>query len=421
MPALGNRYDQVINESLAAALRSLGQQVHTTHTPVPSRTLRVLCAEYKFDVVIRVNAGRPQDVELPAGVRHVSWFQDFPHYAEQAQLSALTQDDIVYFLGDARALGLRGDPPCKVSSLFTGVDPAMDVGRNAEGATWDMSLCGYIPPPPDTAEVSAGERLRLQFARMPIRAPVTVARALLGRRRVPLLRRTPGLITSYQSVVEAAYQPLSGDLDIYRVLAGLRKVAKNHYGSLGSERFLGSQDFHYFTVHFPRYLDRIALARSALEVTPNFALYGQGWELHPEFGNCYKGVVSRKADLYRVYRQSVLNLANNTHGLGVHSRVLESMHAGGAVMTHTSPNDVKEGGMKKYFVPGEHYIAYDAQDFCDVAQRWLHDKKTLAVISANAQRLVLEKHTWLHRAHQILADLRGTADGTSARLSGAIA
>jgi hypothetical protein len=105
------------------------------------------------------------------------------------------------------------------------------------------------------------------------------------------------------------------------------------------------------------------------------------------------------------FRRSRLNLANNTHGLGLHSRTLECMAGGGFIFSHASPRDSKPGGMHTALEPDVHHGMYTPDNFQEEALRWLKDGERRRSAGARAATLIRQKHLWRHRAEQILEDL----------------
>jgi len=86
-------------------------------------------------------------------------------------------------------------------------------------------------------------------------------------------------------------------------------------------------------------------------------------------------------------------------------RSLDCMACGTAVMV----NHVEHADVARCWdadlVPDEHYVAYDGEDFTEIARELLADPERRARIGAKAARVVRERHTWKHRAERILRDL----------------
>lgn len=408
IPAVANRYDQIMNEHFAVELRELGAEVHLLLGPVRPGALRRLCLEYNYDVVFRVNSGRSDKVELPKNIRHVSWFQDFHYITQRKELKVVHDDDIIYFLGDAGSMGLRKKLACKVSHMYTGViGEGMPISPDGAPADYSLSLAGFIPPPRDPALKSGGEPVFEQWLRAPVRIPRWIyKRASGGDSQYKPWRHAPGMVSEYQAVTEAMHEPLSGSLDVYKIVAELLKVSRRYYPSWLPVSYMCRDDLVYFSTHYPRMLDRLHLVRRAMLISSKLVLFGPGWNQYPEFAPFAKGVIQDTRQLYRIFQKSRLNLANNTHGLGLHSRTLECMHAGGVIMMHTSPHDNHEGGMHRHFEPNVHYISFDRSNFEEVARKWLRDADARRKMGIAARAIVLERHQWRHRAKQLLDDLK---------------
>jgi len=82
---------------------------------------------------------------------------------------------------------------------------------------------------------------------------------------------------------------------------------------------------NYYAQTYPRLLDRVTLINEILQVSNSLELYGPGWNTHPSFNKYHKGIINDQNKLLDIYLRSRINLANNTHGLGLHSRTLECM------------------------------------------------------------------------------------------------
>jgi hypothetical protein len=231
--------------------------------------------------------------------------------------------------------------------------------------------------------------------------------------------------------VQEVYCPLSGALDIHELAAAIcRNMAPYQNGwtntkhrvqswlfamlqriSLHSGRDLKflppyERSINYFTREYPRQLDRVLLIEKMLEISDSLELYGPGWDRHPNFRPYAKGVVDTQEELLDVYSRSRINLANNTHGLGLHSRTLECMAVGGFIFTHESPHDNKPGGMLTSFKPGTHYGSFTPENLHEEALRWLMEDKKRIQAGLRAAEVVRDQHGWHHRAIQICKDLQ---------------
>jgi hypothetical protein len=434
VPNFALPYDQRMVRGLALGLRSLGHEAQALSTPIEDLALASVCRTYDADVVLRVNRFRPLYDPLPAKVRHIGWFQDvFPETlaAIDARIQA---KDIVYVLGDPQTLGFNVELPCFVSTLLTGVDETVCTPVSG-GNPVDFSLCGYIPPP---LRLRPSIKKDLVWLAMPLFTPFD----RFGLLPDTLLKRLRGLVpyamaTGLIAIVETMYQPLKGNLDIHQLTAAMDefiarqfgislkpiRVPAERRGSTGSilpnlmapylpdlteprgRRGTVQRFISYLARDHPRMLDRVMLIDAILSVSRSLELYGSGWSEHSEFREFHKGVLDSSAELANVFSRSRLNLANNTHGLGLHSRTLECMAVGGFIFMHASPADNKPGGMHTAFEPGVHYGLFEPETIAEEARRWLRDETSRNTAAAKAAAIVKDNHTWRHRAQQILDDL----------------
>jgi Glycosyl transferases group 1 len=459
-PNVASPYDQRMVRGLADGFNRIGHFAGVMPTPLSAEELRKLCQSMSIDTVIQVNRTRDLAVPLPAGVRHVAWFQDvFPEtltgFAECFQA-----DDLLYALGDPVVLGLVTPIPCRVGSLFTGVDDAtINFPRRGLVQDIDMSLCGALPPP---AALTPSLRIDLLqyvdklIGGIPVldRSRVIWAvRRLLFSKYVPVDYVPYAILVTIAQVVEGFYRPLRGELDIHMLADAMGKLTETFPSMLMelpgkaqaqqpdmlskllkpyAARFNGRGDFKarvvrflaregasfasdglspvakamsYFAQSYPRIMDRKLLIQLASQVTDSLALYGSGLAAHDFTLPYYKGVIENIDELLRVYCRSKINLNNNTHGLGLHSRTLECMAVSGFIFIHDSPHDTKAGGMLTEFEPDVHYGRYTVENFHEEAARWLKDSDGRLRAGRRAAERIRQRHCWHHRAMQIIEDL----------------
>jgi hypothetical protein len=398
-------YDQRMVNGLAAGFHAIGHQAKALPAPISPIELAKSCDELSIDVVIQVNRTRDPEIVLPPKVRYISWYQDvFPETAEGFSES-FHESDILYALGDPFVLGLNVKLPCFVGSLVSGVDHTVinHLSRPVSNLV-DFSLCGYIPPP--------------------------LAKRMFLRRYLQLGEVPYITFQTIMETVQVKYRPLRGELDIHEMISAIQNSTSqlprahpyywrylliwlsrlrrsiNQSSSLSTnalEPF--ERTLSYFARDYPRMLDRMALIDNVLQISDSLELYGPGWDTHPNFRKYAKGIIDAQDKLLNVYCHSRINLANNTHGLGLHSRNLECMAVGGFVLTHESPHDSKPGGMLTSFEPGVHYGVFTPENLQEEAQRWLADEAGRVKAGQQAAEVVRQRHCWYHRAQQILDDL----------------
>ncbi|HTV28370.1 MAG TPA: glycosyltransferase [Xanthobacteraceae bacterium] len=437
-PNVANPYDQRMVEGLAAGFRVLGHEAIAVPGPLTEIDAAPVCKQLDLDVLIQVNKFRPLYAALPEKVRHITWFQDvFPETLTDAALIKST--DIVYALGDPKVLGLNTALPCYVGTLLTGIDDStLAMDHLAADAPIDMSLCGYIPTPYVVHRAPSEDLLWYVYdtlRRIPVLGRMRGIRGILrvlSRTSLPIGYAPYAVTTTLRSTVEALYRPLRGELDIYALERAMREVVAPVLAQQARPKARPRKPaasgrlslillpyekaphviqpeleslINWFARDYPRLLDRHLLLQNLLTVSDDLELYGPGWDKHEEFRPYHKGTIVLQSELLQVYRRSRLNLANNTHGLGLHARTLECMAVGGFIFTHTSANDDKPGGLETSFEPGVHYGTYTPDSIADDARRWLGDEQARAVAGKRAAQIIREKHLWRHRAEQILNDL----------------
>lgn len=392
-PNYAAAYDCRMVHGLAEGFVRLGHQAFASDVPLDAYELASLCVAQGAQVVIQVNRTRDREHPLPAGVRHIAWYQDVFPQTLDGFAERFDDGDILYALGDASVLGMDLHMPCYVGSLVSGVDPWVFEYRNGHiDAPVDFSLCGFIPP------------------------PLSRRKSLLSSLLINGHSRVGGDV--FAGTVERNYAPLRGNLDIHALADDIR-TAVNARRGLASLR-LRAQDriaralgtlspldraISYFTREYPRQLDRLRLTDAVLSISDSLELYGPGWERHPHLRRYARGMIEEHRQLLDVYLRTRINLANNTHGLGLHSRTLECMAVKGFVFTHASPHDGKPGGMLTSFEPDKHYGSYTAETVEQEARRWLANPAARTKAGEAASAVVRQKHCWHHRAAQIIDDL----------------
>lgn len=409
-PNLSAEYDARMVMGLATAIKNEGHEAEATASPLSEEEVTTRCRDFSVDILFQVNRSRP--IALSPSVRHIAWYQDIFPSTLDTMADSIGARDIVYVLGDPVAMGLNIALPCPVYPLFTGVDEVLLRDASREPAQdLDFSLCGHIPT-------------LLNAARWYTRPLINLGNKILDQcdinaktTNIPL---PIAVRTELFGIVERNYRPLRGELDINELTSTARAALAKYIatGYLRSDKPVPSRPWSeyrrrrsvesfidYVTREYPRLLDRVTLVTKALHVSPSLELYGPGWETHERFRPYHKGVLSRQHDLLSIYERTRINLANNTHGLGLHSRTLECMAVGGFIFMHRSERDKRPGGMLTSFEPDLHYGMYTPENLEQEAQRWLRDDNSRLAAGRRARAVIKDRHLWRHRAQQILKDL----------------
>jgi len=106
------------------------------------------------------------------------------------------------------------------------------------------------------------------------------------------------------------------------------------------------------------------------------------------FGNKYFREITKK------YAESRI-VFNSAHSTDINMRVFEAMCSGSFLLT-----DKQE--WHDLFVPGVHFDDYTDKDMIDKVIFYLYDEEKRERIAEAGKKLVLEKHTYEHRAKEIL-------------------
>ena len=456
-------YDHRMLRGLRDAFTELGHSTYLFTKSLSKSGLAKLCHYLQIDVLIQINV-QPYESELfPAHMRRVIWFQDLPPSMvatlKKLELAGcIRRRDILYCIGSFTEFDPNLQFSCMTGTLALAVDRKLANFQANSEQDLDFSICGFIPAPQEH-HASAKQEMYLHWNKKISKLPiigriglVSLIRRLFFRRLLPVNIIGNELLNLIINSIEASYVPLTGsqnsweleqiinslldDEDVrYFQKSGIelnqsmllerealefienKKLGNSINAVLGTEfskqfspvlRSPLVEIIDYYSYSYSRLMDRRELAELAFAVSNKVELYGMGWEHFPQFKDFHQGTIQNYSQLLNVYSRSKINLGNNTHGIGLHSRNLECMAIGGFVFLHKSVRDDLPGGIKTSFVPSEHYGQYEPHNFAETAMRWIADPEKRRVIGLEARKLVFERHTWNNRAQQILKDLAQT-------------
>jgi glycosyltransferase involved in cell wall biosynthesis/GT2 family glycosyltransferase/tetratricopeptide (TPR) repeat protein/2-polyprenyl-3-methyl-5-hydroxy-6-metoxy-1,4-benzoquinol methylase len=114
---------------------------------------------------------------------------------------------------------------------------------------------------------------------------------------------------------------------------------------------------------------------------------------------------------------------NRSLNADLNMRVFEALASGSMLLTDRLP---PESGLEELFVDGRDLVLYDDGDLEDKARYYLEHEAERQAIAASGRKLVLERHTYGHRADTLLEAVFGAAtcasclggDGASTPVSG---
>lgn len=152
-----------------------------------------------------------------------------------------------------------------------------------------------------------------------------------------------------------------------------------------------------------RLLNRRQLVDKIVE-TADLSLFGpQNWEEWPEYKPFYKRFLETGSEMRAVYNSSKINFHEN--GNGMHFRVMDCMASAGLIFVPKNEYDEKEGGIKNFFKPDEHYVEFDLDDLHDKYAFYLRNPGQAEKLRYAAVEEIKRNHTWTHRVKSIFDDL----------------
>ncbi len=362
--------------SLAQEFEVQGWKTFVCPTYLDDASLYAYCVGIKPDVVFEINNPATDSRRVPAGTKHITWIQDpfLPFTSDDIR------SDIIYFILDPRNLDYQFDMSKGWKFLVPGVNPKLYFYKENVEKITDLTFAGYIPEYKHPA------------------APFLYKNDL-----------TPWLGLSFGEFISEIYPQIPwvhGDFDYPRMMLLINQLMTGHLGSNWVSK-LGPRNYpNFFGRYIPRLMDRKALIEQALRTKRSFRIYGtETWETWEKYMPYYQGYLVEPWEMREVYQSTWISLHANMHGWGMHFRVLDIMGSGGVVTANISSRNRMGGGIENYFEPNVHYIPFDMFTLHETLKEALADKDRLLKMGAEAHKLVTAKHTWKHRAQQIMNDL----------------
>lgn len=408
VPNTRSFYDKQQLRNFAAAFRAMGCEAITYDNPIkklpnePNDDLqgieqtRIEYKKIKTDILLEVN--RYRDKNLKKGIRHICWFQDLKpseikpllQYGEKKD-----QKDLIYLLGSKEHFGLS-NTKIQMGSLLSGLteeecrfNESKVICRDI-----DVNLLGYLPPFHKKKQKTKRRTSQKQILfREIIRRPKLLLEILWQENwhiNLEDFEKTKFYVDTLEHI-EKNYKPLSGSMISWHEIQPTNKIDFLIYDLLYAEK--------------PRWIDRMAIfhaCRALFENGKKVLIAGKNWG--STFPEC-EFIQNHNENPLDIFRKSAITLHNNTHGIGIHSRVLEAMAAGSFVMMHSSPHSQLAGGIDSSFEPDLHYGLYSENNLAEKVEYWLTHKSRRQNAIKECFSVLRGRHTWRHRARQILGDL----------------
>jgi len=412
-PSTENYYFDML-DSLSDALKKMGHFAYVLKNNVDCQFLSKLIRNLDIDVVFQINALLNPNLDLPSKTIFLSWFQDIFPGDENIINKTIVSNNYILTLGCPEIVGLTKKPKNYLGSFFSGVSTyTLDSYDETVLQDTDVNICGFIPYVPYQKKIGRLNLRKIQSIPFPVN---TIFKLLLNGS--VLDQRY--FIGEMSEIVRSIYSPLTGSLDVFNLEKTLRSqlgISAIDFHKLSNEKaifpikadnlfkaclnlelYLQDRAVRFYSQIYPRYLDREKLFNLGESISYNFKVYGKNWDKYEKYKPNSGGHIDSKSNLLNVYRKSKINLVNNTHGLGLHSRVFESMACGGFIATHSSKRDRLQGGILSSFEEGEHFVYFEDINKDDL----LRDNEYRKRISRNAYMVVRDNHTWDNRAKQLV-------------------
>lgn len=359
-------------DALRAALESFGVEIHAGWPLPTGPELSAFLDDWRPDAVLEINRTRRHITECDREFLHVAWMHDH-RYDGEWLVDGIGDSRLTYFMMPPDLMGVDAERLGPWRYLWPGADPAVFAPRPT-APRWDMTLVGHMYGPLPAAVLNKPAMAGSVFC------------GTVGDLADALSRLTPAEMNQ-------------GIPFLQRWLAD--RVAA--CGAPVGQGALSQEALSLFDEFLPRLILRRFLADTMLRVAERVRFFGSpGWALWPDYARHYGGEVTAPQDLAEIYRATAVSPHNTLWPL--HFRTLECMACGGFMLINRVDHPDAEAAFGD-FVPGDHYVFYDGADIEEAAARALREPARRTAIGERAARRVHERHTWRHRAQQILADL----------------
>ena len=421
----------------------------------------------EVDILFLINQFPSESLRKKKNFRCIIWIQDvFLNTLTNYDQADLRDRDIIYFLADKKNLGFRKEINIRNSYLFTGVSEYFLSNFKLNQSKFDIGMLGYFSNLSyfdrksvyidklnlkkrndiyknatitenylfnlkykildffnfnfvgkyfeknkhnrNTAKVEAPKSNYLIRLLKFLKLNYLIVKILDSSIFLPFIRflykknSNHMFFFKIKSIIKKNYEPLSGSLDILNLEKKIKK--KLNIDQNKSKYFFRA--YNYLTREFPRAIDRFILSELILNSKKKIVFSGPGLD-HKNWKNVNQFKIKNYYDeqfLKNFYQNCKININNNNHGHGMHSRVLESMGCGGFVLMHKNSFE-NETSLNNFFDENVHYASYDIENFEKVIDYFLKNEEKRNKIVLKAHEEVKRTHRWDNRAQQILNDL----------------
>ncbi len=372
----GLDFPNIVNQivGLRDGFRQLGVEVLTAWPHPNALTLENVLDSFRPDFVFEINRSRNQIPDCRETFRHVCWMQDY-----QSQGQRLDADfggsDLSYFIFPPSAMSHSAALDATARYLLPATDPAI-YAFAVEQPIFDFSFIGQmLAPIPDSVRGRAIVVNGVDCG--------TVGQ-LLDIFAAEGVSQSSHMMADTRDRLVRFVRERCPDADVSMIDPAVRI---------------------FFDDYYPRVTERTRMLDTVLDVSSKVGFFGTGpWDKWPRYHPHFGGYIHRPSKMALVFRRTKLNLHNGNFAM--HTRVLDGMAAGGAMMVNKTLWAGTPFGLDAYFEPGRHYIEYDFDNLAEVAVEVLADEARRRSIGAAAADAVRAGHTWRDRAAQIIEDVR---------------
>lgn len=300
---------QYATRDAAVGFQQLGWETRvliepTTHHRILNTATRATLAEFKPDLIFQINHQRQEhDGMFPPALPFACWIQD--HMAHLASREAgMKVGDTDFVLSDTGPLYVH------------------DHGYPSR----QMIALAKLTAPPPLLPRPAGGGDDLIFVSNASGTPQSLLETLLDRLPLPQARDAMTECVRRLADSHTAGQTLSTHVDTCRYL---REIITEFGLEIAPAEFqiLARAITHPIVDAFYRQQALRWAAAAAKEMGLTLALYGNGWDKHPEFSQYARGPVAPGRDLHELSRRSAINLQIVPY-LCLHQRLLDGICSG---------------------------------------------------------------------------------------------
>ena len=308
----------------------------------------------------------PHSILWPDDISHVAWIVDYRQHGQDI-IGDLGASNHLYFIMHPQVYGLI--EPLRNRSWSMLLPGARDnIPLRYFHPDNDFCMAGYIPLP-------------LIYTS-------------------PVGKRTDGSIVTLEQFLRVFPQRLLHMATLS--IGAIRTAVTDCLAELKCEPFNLNNTMQVFDDILVRTTDRTAILDQVIQWGANLRIYGpETWERWPQFAPYYRGMLTLE-ELDIQMQLAKINIHNGC--LAFHYRVADAMAAGAFIMVNRTDVDSLVGGIATILEPDVDYTSYSVDNFADAAKEYLEDHNRRNKVTANGHRAVLARHTWAHRADQVIRD-----------------